>query len=297
MSRAGHYLRALRAFSLPLSILPVLIATAAIAPVGRWHWGALLAAAATAALLHLCGNLLNDYFDFRRGVDRRTEADEGRPGRELVRGRLSPREVLAEALVCGVLACIPAAYLLWLRGPWLLAPGAVGVVGLYAYTGPPLELKYRAAGEALVFLVFGPALMLGAAMAQTGRLEWAAAGLSVPVGMATAAVLVANNLRDRQEDRAAGIRTLAHVAGGRLSQWLFAGLVVGSALLPAAAAALGNGPLWLAAAPLALVAAVGPMQAVLGGQRKPDIDTRVAAYATVLMLILLAAHLLPAVRR
>jgi len=39
------------------------------------------------------------------------------------------------------------------------------------------------------------------------------------------------------------------------------------------------------------------MQAVLGGQRKPDIDTRVAAYATVLMLILLAAHLLPAVRR
>ena len=77
-------LGALRAFSLPVSVLPVLVATAAVREPGQWDWPILIASMLAVALLHCAGNLFNDYFDFRSGVDHKTEGDEGRPGRFLV---------------------------------------------------------------------------------------------------------------------------------------------------------------------------------------------------------------------
>ena len=91
----GKRLRALRAFSLPVSVLPVLVATAAVRPPAQWDWPILFASMLGVALLHCAGNLLNDYFDFRSGVDRKVEGDEGRPGRLLVRGQLRPKDILA----------------------------------------------------------------------------------------------------------------------------------------------------------------------------------------------------------
>ncbi|MDP6381344.1 MAG: UbiA family prenyltransferase, partial [Phycisphaerae bacterium] len=81
-----------------------MVATAAAIPAAQWHWEVLVASVLGVVLLHAAGNLLNDYFDFRSGVDRKVEGDEGRPGRVLVRGELAPKEVLLEAIVCLMLA-------------------------------------------------------------------------------------------------------------------------------------------------------------------------------------------------
>ena len=290
--RALPHLRALRAFSLPVSVGPVLVATAAAAPIAQWHWPALVACVLGVACLHAAGNLLNDYFDFRCGVDRRTEGDAGRPGRQLVRGELRPRSVLLEALVCLALAAGPGAYLLWLRGAWVLLFAAAGVLGLYAYTAPPLKLKYRALGEPLIFLVFGPALMAAAAFTQSGRLQWEVVLLSAPIGLATTAILTANNFRDREEDRAAGIRTLGMVAGGRLARVLYFVLTAGSALGVAALAAAGVVPRILLGAPVLGVLPARPLAAMWTGRRLPDIDARTARFEAVLLLATLAAHVL-----
>ena len=88
----------MRAFSFPLSVLPVLVATAAVRPPAEWHYGILAASAFAVLLLHAAGNLLNDYFDFRSDVDRTLDGDEGRPGRLLVRDEMMPKEVLVEAV-------------------------------------------------------------------------------------------------------------------------------------------------------------------------------------------------------
>ena len=76
--RPFAWARALRAFSFPLSVLPVFVATAAVLPPGEWRWDVLIASVAGVVLLHAAGNLLNDYFDFGAGVDRNVEGDEGR---------------------------------------------------------------------------------------------------------------------------------------------------------------------------------------------------------------------------
>ena len=280
-------LRALRAFSFPVSALPVAIAAAAVRPVGAWQWDVLAACLAGVVALHGAGNLLNDYFDFKRGVDRRLDDDEGRPGRFLVRGELSPRDVLWEAVACLAIGAACGAYVVARCGAGVHAFAAGALVGLYAYTGPPFALKYRALGEALIFVVFGPLLVTGAAFAQTGRVEAAALAVSIPVGLATTAILAGNNLRDLAEDRAAGVRTLAGALGPRAGAALYVGLVLGAVGVAAALGAAGWAGGWLLAAPVTLVFVARPLASVLRDRRVPDIDVRTARFVTVLFLFLL----------
>jgi 1,4-dihydroxy-2-naphthoate octaprenyltransferase len=285
-------LRALRAFSLPMSVLPVVLATAAVLPADRWRWEVLILSAVAVAGLHLAGNLLNDYFDFRRGVDRRVEGDAGRPGRLLVRGRMSAGSYLRLAAVCLAVAAGAAGVLAWRRGPVLLAFGAAAVAMLYSYTGPPLRLKYRALGEVVIFVTFGPLLMVGAAYAQTLDLEPAALLLSVPVGFATAAVLVGNNLRDEAEDAEAGIRTIVHVVGRRAARAVYVALVCLFVLALAAMALARRAPWALLAAPLALAMLHRPLTSIRRNERLADIDARTAAFETVVLLLAAAAYVM-----
>ena len=277
-------MRAIRAFSFPLSALPVLVAAAVVQPFPEWRWKVLIASVLGVLLLHSAGNLLNDYFDFRSGVDRRFKDDDGRPGRLLVRGELTLRDVLIEAGVCLVL-CVPvSAYLVWQCGPGLLWFGAAALLGLYVYTGPPFALKYHMLGEALIFAVFGPVLTVGAGYAQTGRIEWPLLLLSVPIGMATTAVVLGNNIRDMDEDRSAGVRTLAH----RLRKGSWVAYYAGILLPPLATVGLVAAGVvrWGAAACLfALVPAVFLIRRTIRAHRMPDIDARTAQYATVFLLL------------
>jgi 1,4-dihydroxy-2-naphthoate octaprenyltransferase len=286
----GKLLRALRAFSLPASVLPVLLATAAVAPVGRWRWDVLLAALAGAGLLHLAGNLLNDYFDYRYKVDRRTHDDDNRPGRLLVRRQLLPNDVLVEALACLAAALALGGYLTWQCGWGIVWFGLAGGAGLYAYTGPPLKLKYRALGELNIFLVFGPLLMAGSAWAQTGRWEPMALLLSIPVGLATTAILVGNNFRDRQEDGQAGIRTIGHFANGNVARLVYVALVTGAAL-GLAGIGLFTGRWLLLACPLTLLLLGKALGCILRNQRLPDIDAHTARFEAVLLVVATAAFL------
>jgi 1,4-dihydroxy-2-naphthoate octaprenyltransferase len=279
-------LRAVRAFSFPLSVLPVIVSTAAMGPMARPRHDVLLASALAVLLLHAAGNLLNDYFDFRSGVDSKVDDDHGRPGRLLVRGEMTPPQVLHEAVACLILAAPAAGYLLARCGPGLLWFGGAALAGLYAYTGPPLRLKYRALGEPLIFLVFGPLLVTGAAYAQAGRWSWTALLLSVPVGMLTTGVLLGNNIRDLDEDCAAGVKTLACKLGLKAARLVYAFCVLAPALAVAglvAAGVLGT------AALLCLVALVPGwclVRQALRTARTPQIDARTAQCAALFLVML-----------
>jgi 1,4-dihydroxy-2-naphthoate polyprenyltransferase len=283
--------RAARGFSLPVSVLPVGVVTAAVLPVSAWRWDVLVACALGVGLLHVAANMLNDYFDFRSGVDRHLEGNETRPGLVLVRGGLAPRDILWEAAACLVLGAATAAYVVWRSGPEVLGFAGPALVALYVYTGPPLALKYRALGEPVIFIVFGPLLLLGAAWAQVQRFDLTALLLSVPVGLATTAVLVGNNFRDRREDAEAGIRTIGHLAGGRVVRITYVACVAGAAAGLAAMVAAGAGPLGLALAPVTLLLLIEPLKGVARNERLPDIDARTARWEAVLLVLVLASYL------
>jgi len=275
------WLALLRSFSFPASMIGVLVGTAAAAGFREWRWDVLIAEICAVPLLHGLGNLLNDYFDYRSGVDRRTDADDGRPGRFLVRGTVTPRTVLRAALLCGVLTAPFAAYLIW-RGGWpVIAVGLVALVGAYAYTGRPFALKYRSLGELCIFIVFGPAIVAGAAYMQTDTFDTVVILHAVPLGMLIAAILAANNLRDVDEDGEARIRTLAHRLGPTPYLWLYLTLLFAPAALLLAFAFTGLTTKWVLLALLALPLGVPPAKLALLHIRRPDADAVTARYMTI----------------
>ena len=276
-ARAGLWLRATRPFSFPCSLLPVLAATAATGPIGRWRWDTLAATLLAVLCMHVAGNALNDYFDYVSGVDTSNDADEGRPGRLLVRGLMTPRQVARGAMLALAASVGAVGYLCWRVNVVVLAFWAFGLLGAYAYTGPPFKLKARALGEPTILLFFGPALMAGAAYVQVERVPLPVLLLSVPMGLSVTHILVANNLRDIEEDAAGGIRTLAHIIGRRAMVWLYCGL---APAIPVAIALVGltHGAPMLALVLLSPAAALGPIKALLAGRPPPDIDARTARF-------------------
>jgi len=266
-----------------------------VLPPAQWRWGVLAASALVILMLHAAANLLNDYFDYTCGADTRVAGDAGRPGRVLVRGDMTAEEVRREAALCLALAAPPALWLLWAVGPELLAFLVPGVAALYAYSAPPLRLKARGVGEVVMLVVFGPLIVLGAAYAQAKTLPWRAVILSVPIGMVTTSVLAGNNLRDYDEDRAGGARTLAQRIGPAGQRCVYVALLVGQtlgvalfSLVPPRRPLLG-----LAALLVVPLLAHGLPQRVWRGERIPDIDAQTARYGSLLMLFALFVLCLP----
>jgi len=87
----------------------------------------------------------------------------------------------------------------------------IGVAGIFvgvAYTAPPPKLVYRGLGEFAVALGFGPIMLLGAYVVQTGRLAWEPLVVSLVPGILIALILFVNEIPDRRSDAEAGKRTL-----------------------------------------------------------------------------------------
>jgi 1,4-dihydroxy-2-naphthoate octaprenyltransferase len=234
------WLQAVRAFSFTASVIPVLLGgmLALGAPAPRHFW--LLPLAVLGGLaLHAGTNLLNDYYDFERGVDR--EGTRGSSG-VLVAGMLSPASVRVGGIACFGLAVALAIPVVVVHGWPVLALGGVGLLGGYLYTGRPVAYKYVALGDPLVFLLMGPLMVIGGYLAVTGT--WTASVLlaSLPIGCLVAAILAANNLRDVRDDAEAGVTTIARLLGHRGGQLEYAALVVGAYALVGVIAVFGLVP-------------------------------------------------------
>ncbi len=185
-----------------------------------WLW-VLLTVGLTMA--HATNNLLNDLIDYRNGVDQDNYFRAQYGPQPLVHGMLTQRQLLLYAAVTGLLALLPGAYLVWLRGPtalWLLLAGAFFVL---FYTWP---LKYIGMGEIAVLLVWGPLMVGGGYFVITGVWDWNVVVASLPQTLAATAVLFGKHIDKFEPDRAKGIRTLPVLLGHRNARYAAIGLFV-----------------------------------------------------------------------
>ncbi|MBD3235824.1 MAG: hypothetical protein GF330_03895 [Candidatus Eisenbacteria bacterium] len=304
VSRITLWWRATRPFAFSASVISALLG--GLLAVGQagvpLHWGHYLLAILGAAAAHAAANLLNDYFDFRKGVDR--PGTLGSSG-VLTEGRMAPRAVLQEALLLGALGLLLALYFLAVTGPLLLPLFAAGLVLGIGYTAAPMQLKYRALGDLAVFAAFGIGITLGSYAVQTGRLSWVPVAYAVPISFLVAAILHGNNLRDMRSDRAAGISTLAMrlgpVRGWRLYLALLGLAYMSALILVSAGVIVATGLLVLLSLPLALQIArrFGPRIARISaagtGGSLALIDVETARLHMVFGLLLTLAVLLTVV--
>jgi 1,4-dihydroxy-2-naphthoate polyprenyltransferase len=215
-------------------------------------------------------------FDHEKGAD--TEERLG-PTRAVQSGLLTPREVRAGMIVAIALAVAAGIYLTAVSGWPVVVIGVLSVLSGIAYTGGPYPLGYHGLGDVFVMAFFGFVAVCGTVFVQTGAVPPLAWLSSVPVGAIATAVLVVNNVRDRETDVKAGKRTLAVRFGRRFGVIEYAGLFALAYAAPVVAVlALGRSPwalLPLATLPLAaqLVRAVAtregrPLNACLAGTAK-----------------------------
>jgi 1,4-dihydroxy-2-naphthoate polyprenyltransferase len=289
VTRAQAWGAAVRPRTLSAAVVPVAVGTAVAARAGHARPGVALAALATAVLLQVGTNLVNDWGDFRRGAD---GPDRLGPRRAVQSGWLTPAEVLAGAAIAFVAAASIGGWLV-ARGGWPIAAIGIGsLVAAVAYTAGPFPLAYHGLGEAFVFLFFGPLAVCGTELVQAGQASRLGLLASLPVGCLAAGILLVNNVRDVDGDRRAGKRTLVVRLGRRAGRALYAG-AVGLAFLGATAlAAWLSDPVvllpWLAA-PLA----AAPLGAVVRHTDGPALNAALAATARLHLAfgLLLAAGL------
>jgi 1,4-dihydroxy-2-naphthoate octaprenyltransferase len=79
----------------------------------------------------------------------------------------------------------------------------------------------RGLGETSVFLFFGVVATVGTYYVQTLEFSFAAVAASIPMGALSCALLVINNIRDRERDSHVGKKTLAVRLGDQNSRRFF----------------------------------------------------------------------------
>ena len=219
----GHvalWLKATRPLYLLTSIVPGLagglVAIGSTDPV----WWLLAVALLALLLLHAGTDVSNDVEDFARGVDPPDKLQNSQVFTtgllDVAEGRRLYTALFAGAFALGILICI-------VQGPALLVIGVIGILGGLLYTVGPRPYKYVGLGDPAIVLLMGPLLTQGAYTAVTGDAFHAPAfWVGLQPGLLIACVLAANNLSDIDDDRAAGVRTLAVRVGYARARRLFA---------------------------------------------------------------------------
>src|SRR5208283_1194680 len=95
----------------------------------------------------------------------------------------------------------------------------------WLYSAGPRPYGYAGLGEVFVFVFFGLVAVVGTAYVIAGHITSLAVTAAVPVGLLATALLVVNNLRDIETDKAAGKRTLAVRSGAKATRGLYAALI------------------------------------------------------------------------
>jgi len=217
---------------LSLSITPVVVGsvlawTQSIAGkslLGHFHVLRFLATLIAVILLQIGAHLVNDYYDYLKGID--TSNSLG-PGGLIQQGLIKPSRVLSFGLVLLTLGALAGVLVAISGGLLVFVFGLVGLLAAYFYSATSRPLSSIALGELVSFLIFGPCITLGAYIVQTGHMDRLVLLYSIPLGLLATAFIHLNNIRDIESDLQAGKHTLASLWGLRMNRAFYVLLLLG----------------------------------------------------------------------
>lgn len=256
------WVEAARPRTLPASLAPVLVGTAAGATGHGIAWVRFALVVVVALAIQIAVNYANDYFDGVRGVDTVQRAG---PRRAVASGLVTPRAMLAGISLVMVVAAAAGLALAAMVSWWLLLIGIGAFVSLLGYSGGPRPYASAGLGEVFVFVFFGLIATLGSSYVQHRMLPATAWVAAVATGVLAVAILVVNNLRDVPTDAIAGKRTLAVRLGEARTRQLFVSAIAIGVLLAVVGEPLAARSAWPLLALIAVPLALEPVSAVRGG--------------------------------
>ncbi len=204
------WLSAARPQTLAAALIPVLVGAALAYQQNSLGWDVTLVALFCAFAIQIGTNFANDYFDHVKGAD---TPDRIGFERATSAGKVAPKVMLRATMLTMFIAFAAGLYLVWVGGWVILWIGILSLLFGVLYTGGPFPLGYNGLGDLFVFIFFGFVAVMGTTYVNT--LEWSVVAFwaSIPVGALCVNILVVNNLRDVEQDRVTGKKTLGVLLG------------------------------------------------------------------------------------
>ncbi|TCI20806.1 1,4-dihydroxy-2-naphthoate polyprenyltransferase [Exiguobacterium sp. SL-9] len=233
----GAYWRMIRPHTLTASFIPVLLGTFIVLGQVELKWGLFLAMLIASILIQIATNLFNEYYDYKRGLDH--EGSIGIGG-SIVRDGFTPGQVLGIALGMYGVAAVLGLYIAASTSWHLIWIGVLSMVVGFLYTGGPLPIAYTPFGELVAGLFMGYIIIGISGYIQIGTVTTELLLVSFPMALLIGAILLANNIRDLDNDKVNGRKTIACLVGHRRAVLVLAGFFI-AALIGIIVAVFGFG--------------------------------------------------------
>ncbi len=187
------------------STIPMAVgATLAYTSMGLLNWKWFAIGAAAIYFIEIGKNAINEFIDYRSGVDRYVASDKRTPfsggKKTIIDGKLTLNENLIIGIVTIFIGCLLGLYVVLIKEFNVLWVGLIGVFFALFYSLPPIKFSYRGMGEVVVGLTFGPLITAGTYLVQTGSLNLTVFLISLPLGFLIANVLWINQYPDYEAD-------------------------------------------------------------------------------------------------
>ncbi|HLS59564.1 MAG TPA: 1,4-dihydroxy-2-naphthoate polyprenyltransferase [Virgibacillus sp.] len=253
-----------RPHTLTASFVPVIIGTVLAMFYVQVTLSIFIAMLSACLLIQIATNLFNEYYDFVRGLD--TEDSVGIGG-AIVRHGMKPKTVLQLALGSYGIALLIGIYICMNTSWWLAVIGVIGMAVGYLYTGGPYPIAYTPFGELFAGVFMGSLFILISFYIQTNMVNLESVLLSIPVAILVGAINLSNNIRDLDEDRRGGRKTLAILLGTQKAVYFLAGSFVIAYLWIIGLVVAGNLSPWIL---LVFLSVPVPVQAIKGFINRDD---------------------------
>ena len=223
MTSLNNWYQGTRPKTLGAAIAPVLVGSSLAHYENSFNLTISLLALLVSVSIQIAVNFANDYSDGIKGTDNQRIGPVRLVGQNLA----SPQAVKNAAFLFFFIAAISGLIITILTKQWwFLLLGISAIIAAWTYTGGPKPYGYAGFGEIFVFIYFGLVAVLGTTYAQTLFFKPYFLIFAISIGLFAAAILVTNNLRDREKDLQNKKITLAVKLGDSKTRVLYAALLI-----------------------------------------------------------------------
>ena len=225
------WIEAMRPRTLPVSAAGVLTATGFAIWQGKFKLIPSILCFIFALLAQIVSNFANEYYDYKRGTDKKGRVG---PKRGVTEGTISPVKMRNVTYATLALACIIGSALIPYAGWWLIIAGVFIAIFAVAYSTGPYPLSYHGLGDIAVLVFFGLVPVNLTYYLQAGQWNLNVFLASVSIGLLAVNVLLVNNYRDMEDDKEAGKNTTVVIFGRKAAStlYLFNGYIAMALLAP-----------------------------------------------------------------
>ena len=212
------WFEAMRLRTLPVSLAGVICGTACALLQGSFNAIVALLCVLFAGLAQIASNFGNEYYDYKNGIDKK-----GREGfrRGVTEGEITPLAMKRATYATLALAAIIGCTMLFFGPWWLIFVGAAVALFALGYSAGPYPLSHHGLGDVAVIIFFGVVPVTFTCYLQTGTFDHLTLLTSLAVGLLAANVLIVNNYRDMEDDKAVNKRTTVVIFGRKVMAWCY----------------------------------------------------------------------------